>query len=102
MPLGKAAKTDPEQWRAALGEKGDAPPRRLTTKQTEIVRRLVEAHGEDVQAMWRDRKLNDMQHTPAVLRGMLVSYLAHPKLQQQGGGARDFRAPIKKPSKRLQ
>ena len=66
----------------------------------EVMRCLVEAHGDDVEAMWRDRSRNAMQHTPAVLRGMLTSYVAYPKLRAQGGG-REFRAPQKNSGKRI-
>lgn len=51
-------------------------------------------HGEDLIAMSRDRKLNAMQHTVAQLRELVVSYVAYPDLLE-GGGALDFRAPMK-------
>jgi hypothetical protein len=93
-----------------------------------IVKALVDAHGDNIEAMWRDRKLNSMQHTVAVrvvpdapnrlcvwsaavlfepiligplvppsqvLRNMVRSFLAFPKLAAGGTGARDFRAPKK-------
>lgn len=105
----------------------------------------MEAHGDNLEAMFRDRKLNPMQHTVAarsprplrlsappgasirpartaptspaefrqflrggidpivrgrrlalqVLRNMVKSYHAYPKLAAGGGGYRDFRAPKK-------
>lgn len=95
--LGELAKTEDEVWRKAVGAQGEdpAPPRRLTTTQIRIVKDLVDAHGADLGAMWRDRTLNPMQHTVAVLRNMVRSYHAHPKLAGGGPGQRDFRAPRK-------
>ena len=36
---------------------------------------LVDKHGDDLNAMARDRKLNAMQHTVSVLRELVVSYV---------------------------
>ena len=47
-------------------------------------------HGDDLNAMARDRKLNAMQHTVSVLRDLVVSYVAYPELVE-GGGSLDFR-----------
>jgi len=72
---------------------GKALPKRLTSNQRIIVEKLMKAHGTDVEAMARDIKLNRMQHTEGVLRGLVKSYLAYPCLE--GGGNRGFHAPKK-------
>lgn len=60
-----------------------------------VVGRYVEAkHGDNLNAMARDRKLNAMQHTVSQLRELVVSFVAYPELVE-GGGALDFRAPQK-------
>ena len=73
-----------DEVRGAMGEvrsTGFAPPKRLTTKQRRIVGALVAKHGEtNLPAMFRDRKLNAMQHTIAQLRELVVSYVAYPEL----------------------
>lgn len=69
---------------------GKAAPKRLTTHQRQIVGRLVAAHGDDVAAMARDRKLNSMQHSQGVLRALLESY----RHWGEGAGV-DFRVPRK-------
>eukprot|EP00951_Prasinocladus_malaysianus_P010781 scaffold79458_cov46-Prasinocladus_malaysianus.AAC.2 len=53
---------------------GKAAPKRLTPHQKQIISRLIEAHGGDVEAMARNRKLNDMQHSEGKLRMMLESH----------------------------
>ena len=86
-----------DEVRGLLGQvrsTGLAPPKRLTTKQRRIVGALVAKHGDDLNAMARDRKLNAMQHTIAQLRELVVSFVAYPDLLENGG-ALDFRAPVK-------
>ena len=56
---------------------GVAPPPRLTAKQQRVVKALLDAHGDDLEKMARDRKRNAMQHTPAVLARLVRSYLRH-------------------------
>eukprot|EP00230_Micromonas_polaris_P008805 CAMPEP_0117641330 /NCGR_PEP_ID=MMETSP0802-20121206/9296_1 /TAXON_ID=38833 /ORGANISM="Micromonas sp., Strain CCMP2099" /LENGTH=206 /DNA_ID=CAMNT_0005446309 /DNA_START=74 /DNA_END=692 /DNA_ORIENTATION=- len=79
-----------DEVKGALGERrstGLAPPKRLTTKQRRIVGALVSKYGfEDLNAMARDRKLNAMQHTIALLRELVVSFVAYPDLLKKGGG----------------
>lgn len=70
---------------------GKAAPKRLTTHQRQIVGRLLAAHGDDIAAMARDRKLNSMQHPEGVLRALVESY-QHWK---EGSGV-DFRVPHKR------
>ena len=53
----------------------------------------MKAHGGDVGAMARDRKLNRLQHSEGVLRNLVKSYHAYPILA--GGGHRGFYAPKK-------
>ena len=85
--LAAPAPRPPAQMRST----GKAPPKRLTTHQRQIVRRLVDAHGDDVAGMARDRKLNPMQHTLATLRALLESY----RHWGEGAGV-DFRVPNKR------
>ena len=68
------------------------PSNRLTHARVNL--HVQAKHGENLIAMSRDRKLNAMQHTIAQLRELVVSYVAYPDLLE-GGGALDFRAPMK-------
>lgn len=70
---------------------GKAAPKRLTTHQRQIVGRLLAAHGDDVAAMLKDRKLNSMQHSEGVLRALIESY----RYWKEGSGV-DFRVPHKR------
>lgn len=83
-----------DELAAACGQQrstGRAPPKRLTTRQRQIVQRLVDAHGADVEAMARDRRLNTMQHSAGALHGLLESFHHwHP------GSGVGFRAPNKR------
>ena len=86
-----------DELRGALGAErstGKREPARLTAKQLRIVGALVEAYGEDVEAMARDRKLNAMQHSVGVLKKLVEGYVHSSELAEKGG-ARDFRAPVK-------
>ena len=92
--LGAQAEADAEELRIVTGghlPKGHRPPRRLTATQLRVVRGLVEAHGDDVEAMARDRKRNALQHSSSTLRKMLDDF--H---QQDSREMRVFRAPIKR------
>jgi nucleolar protein 16 len=42
--------------------------RHLSEREVEWLKRLVERHGDDYQAMFRDRALNPMQQTAADIR----------------------------------
>ncbi|EIE21391.1 hypothetical protein COCSUDRAFT_48090 [Coccomyxa subellipsoidea C-169] len=53
---------------------GPAPLQKLTTNQRQIMERLKEAHGDDLQAMARDKKLNRMLLTEGKLRKMIAAY----------------------------
>ncbi|GBF93672.1 hypothetical protein Rsub_06775 [Raphidocelis subcapitata] len=90
--------SDDDEMRAATGlvrKAGRAPPKPLTTHQKQIVQKLLDAHGEDVQAWFRDTKLNRMQHSEGKLRELLESFKFHSSSSRH-----DFRAP-RKPPKRL-
>lgn len=76
---------------AQVRSSGKAAPKRLTPRQRQIVQRLLEAHGDDVAAMSRDRRLNPMQHSRGVLEGMIAAF-EHWK---EGSGV-DFRVPTKR------
>ena len=80
----------PAQNAGAEGEGRHVAP--LTSRQKRVVAALVEAHGDDYAAMARDLRRNPLQHTPAKLRGLCLSYAA-TKHQTIGlGGARPTRA----------
>lgn len=88
-----AAEID-EDFEAACGKKrpgGANPPPRLTSHQRAIVRRLIDAHGDDVEAMRRDSKLNSMLLPSAKLKRMLESYTLHGNIRGV-----DFRVPTKR------
>uniref|UniRef100_A0A061SBI4 Nucleolar protein 16 n=1 Tax=Tetraselmis sp. GSL018 TaxID=582737 RepID=A0A061SBI4_9CHLO len=70
---------------------GKAAPQRLTSHQKQIVEKLIEAHGSDVEAMSKDRKLNSMLHSEGKLRRMLESYT-----HWMGKTGVDFRVPKKR------
>mmetsp|Transcript_36823 Transcript_36823/g.51131 ORF Transcript_36823/g.51131 Transcript_36823/m.51131 type:complete len:191 (-) Transcript_36823:350-922(-) len=70
---------------------GKALPKRLTSHQRVVVAALVGVHGGDVEGMAKDRKLNQMQHSPGVLQMLLKSFHAYPCLED--GGYRGFHAP---------
>lgn len=70
---------------------GKAPPKRLTPNQRQIVERLLAAHGDDVEAMVMDRRLNPMQHSTGALEKLIASY-RHWKI----GSGVDFRVPTKR------
>ena len=86
-----------EDFTAAMGHmrsSGKAPPQRPTPRQRSIVQRLVDAHGNDVDAMTKDRKLNSMQHS----KGQLIKLIESCKHWSQGAALRgvDFRVPNKR------
>eukprot|EP00963_Diacronema_lutheri_P012516 scaffold1800_cov332-Pavlova_lutheri.AAC.10 len=86
-----------QELRVALGRPSPGRktmPRKLTKTQWHVMKQLVDAHGNDIEAMAKDRKKNPMLHTVATLRKLVDSYHAYPSLQQDGGW-RGFRAPVK-------
>jgi len=93
------ATSDGDETRSLLGQTrstGYAAPKRLTPKQTRVISALVEAHGDDLDAMVLDRKRNAYQHTRGVLLRMVESYHYYERERAEGGMTRvDFRAPIK-------
>ena len=80
-----------------LGEvrsSGPAPPAKLTSTQQRIFEGLLSAHGGDLEAMARDKKLNPMLLTVGRLRKMLLSYEAFRDRPQS-------KTPFRTPHKRL-
>ena len=80
-----------------LGEvrtSGPASPAKLTSTQQRIVEGLLAAHGDDVEAMAMDKKLNPMLLTAGKLRKMLLSYEAFK-------GKIQAKTPFRTPHKRL-
>lgn len=93
--------SDDDEIRAATGKvrkTGRAAPKALTAHQKQIVQRLLDAHGEDVQAWFRDTKLNRMQHSEGKLRELLESFNFYK--DRPANDRHDFRAP-RKPFKRV-
>ncbi|KAK9866448.1 hypothetical protein WJX84_010681 [Apatococcus fuscideae] len=82
-----------DDLRAAEGKMrrtGPADVQPLTANQQQIVQRLLEAHGDDIHAMSRDRKLNVMLLPPARLKKMIQS---HQTFSGKSGVRCSFRAP---------
>lgn len=80
-----------------LGEvrsSGPALPAKLTSTQQRIFEGLLAAHGDDLEAMARDKKLNPMLLTAGKLRKMLLSYEAFKDRPQA-------KTPFRTPHKRL-
>ncbi|KAG1671364.1 hypothetical protein FOA52_002974 [Chlamydomonas sp. UWO 241] len=88
---------DDDELRAACNlerKTGKALPPRLTSHQRDIFEKLLAAHGDDVDAMVLDIKLNKMQHSAGQLRKLLEGH------RHWGEGSRhDFRAPRKAPKR---
>ncbi|XP_030462779.1 nucleolar protein 16 [Syzygium oleosum] len=67
-----------DDLKSALGKKRrdgkSAPSQPLTAMQRVHVGRLIEKHGDDYQAMFRDMKLNAMQHSVATLEKLCKRY----------------------------
>jgi len=67
-----------------------AEPSKPTTHQQQILQRLIQAHGEDVEAMVKDRKLNSMLLPASKLRKLIEGY------KHYGASGRcQFRTPHK-------
>lgn len=85
-----------DDFKQALGQQsstGPAPPSKLTTHQTQIVKALIDGHGDDVEGMVKDRKLNSMLLPASKLRQMLRS---HDAFSQRHGARCAFRVPNKR------
>lgn len=75
----KATITD-QDLRSILSMQQSAGPRApdpLTANQRRVVTALVAAHGDDIQAMARDRKLNKMLLPASKLKRMIASAHIH-------------------------
>ncbi|KAJ6828392.1 uncharacterized protein M6B38_363230 [Iris pallida] len=72
-----------DDLRSALGKKRKdgktAPLRGLTTIQRLHIGRLLEKYGDEYQAMFKDTKLNSMQHSVASLKKLCQRYHARRK-----------------------
>ncbi|PNH00466.1 hypothetical protein TSOC_013709, partial [Tetrabaena socialis] len=74
---GQETYSDDDELRAACNlprKSGKAPPPRLTSTQRQVVGALLEKHGENVQAMVMDIKVNKMQHSSGELRKLIDAY----------------------------
>ena len=92
--LGKVAAgatTNGDVARAAMGlarEDGHAMPKRLTPKQTRVVKALVEAHGDDLEAHDACIGRNAMQHTTGRLLRPIDGIVPLLARTRRGGGVR--------------
>lgn len=63
----------------ALGEKATngarKEPRKQSTREKDWVQRLVEKHGDNYKAMFRDRRLNPLQQSEGDIRSRVQKYL---------------------------
>eukprot|EP00270_Netrium_digitus_P008904 TRINITY_DN2694_c0_g1_i1.p1 TRINITY_DN2694_c0_g1~~TRINITY_DN2694_c0_g1_i1.p1 ORF type:complete len:211 (+),score=27.34 TRINITY_DN2694_c0_g1_i1:102-734(+) len=75
---------EPEGVKEALGKAPRKDPLpRLTRMQRTYVGRLIQKYGDDYEAMFRDLKLNQMQHPVGALRSLCLRFHLHeraPKL----------------------
>ncbi|KAG2449706.1 hypothetical protein HYH02_005233 [Chlamydomonas schloesseri] len=74
---GEETYSDDDEQRAALKQprkSGKAPPPRLTGTQREVVKALMDKHGDDTKAMMLDTKLNKMQHSQGELKRLIEAY----------------------------
>lgn len=67
-----------DDLKSALGKKRrdgkSAPPQPLTAMQRVHIGRLIEKHADNYEAMFRDMKLNAMQHSVATLEKLCKRY----------------------------
>lgn len=83
-----------DDLRSALGRRsksGSRPPSGLTATQRDVIVALHAKHGDDVEAMTLDRRLNRMLLPASKLRRMLAAFRAHPS-----GGSVRFQQPKRK------
>ncbi|CAL5229790.1 g13181 [Coccomyxa viridis] len=66
-------------------------PSRLTGNQQQVIQRLIEAHGQDVEAMVKDNKLNPMLLPASKLKKLLAAHDLHGSSGRCG-----FRVPNKR------
>ncbi|KAF5841655.1 ribosome biogenesis protein Nop16 [Dunaliella salina] len=98
---GEETFSDDDELRAGCNlerKTNKAPPPRLTTIQRKLVEQLLEKHGDDVEAMVLDTKLNKMQHSAGHLKKLIAGFR-----HWQGPSElvrHDFHGP-QKPYKRL-
>ncbi|KAJ6815044.1 uncharacterized protein M6B38_134610 [Iris pallida] len=82
-PVDSGSDDETDDLRSALGKKRkdgkSAPLRGLTTIQRLHIGRLIEKYGDDYQAMFKDTKLNSMQHSVASLKKLCQRYHARRK-----------------------
>lgn len=56
---------------------GPRAPDPLTANQRRVVKALIDAHGENLEAMARDRKVNKMLLPASKLKRMIASFQIH-------------------------
>ncbi|KAG2501347.1 hypothetical protein HYH03_001137 [Edaphochlamys debaryana] len=74
---GEETYSDDDELRAACNlprKSGKAPPPRPTATQRKVIGALLEKHGDNVQAMVLDIKLNKMQHSAGELKKLMEGY----------------------------
>ncbi|GAB4829879.1 hypothetical protein Ancab_019525 [Ancistrocladus abbreviatus] len=78
QPIDSGSDLEEDDLKTALGKKRkdgkSAPLQPLTAMQRLHVRSLIEKYGDDYQSMFRDTKLNSMQHSVATLEKLCKRY----------------------------
>ncbi|GMH20439.1 hypothetical protein Nepgr_022280 [Nepenthes gracilis] len=77
-PIDSGSDLEEDDLKTALGKKRKdgktAPLQPLTSMQRVHICRLIKKYGEDYESMFRDRKLNAMQHSIGTLRNLCRRY----------------------------
>ncbi|GAA0157838.1 hypothetical protein LIER_15017 [Lithospermum erythrorhizon] len=78
QPIDSGSDLEEDDLKSALGKRRrdgeNALPQPLTATQRIHIRRLVEKYGDDYQRMFKDIKLNSMQHSVATLQKLCHRY----------------------------
>ncbi|KAK6940975.1 Ribosome biogenesis protein Nop16 [Dillenia turbinata] len=80
-PIDSGSDVEEDDLKSALGKRRrdgkSAPLQPLTTIQRVHIGQLVEKYGDDYKSMFRDTKLNKMQHSVATLEKLCKRYHMH-------------------------
>ncbi|KAI9802653.1 MAG: hypothetical protein M1825_002675 [Sarcosagium campestre] len=83
LPLGRSTVVVAELERQSQRE-ARRPPRKASAREREWIERLVKRHGDDMRAMFWDRKLNPMQQSEADIKWRVERWR-----KETGGGLTD-------------
>uniref|UniRef100_A0A7C9DIB3 Nucleolar protein 16 n=1 Tax=Opuntia streptacantha TaxID=393608 RepID=A0A7C9DIB3_OPUST len=77
-PIDSGSELEEDDLKTVLGKKRrdgkSAPSQPLTAMQRAHLRPLIEKYGDDYESMFKDIKLNSMQHSVATLKNMCQRY----------------------------